>query len=233
MHLLPYVGQVPTAQQLEIQRQQQMHAQQQLQIQQQLEIQRQQAFQQQQIEVQRQQQLQQQQLQQQHIQQQQQYEVQRQQSIEIQRQQVLQERYQQTQQQQMPAYLQRQRSQQQTTQQITQVNGSTQRNEEFKVDTFEYRLLREVEYRQVITRRFPGEPQENLPPAKVQPQIAQKPRNSKLVEGSNAAFSVQLGGGPARVSFMSYSLSPLLLSSLTVREEQARTLSLSLHPPPL
>lgn len=75
--------------------------------------------------------------------------------------------------------------------------------EEFKVDTFEYRLLREVSFRETITRRYAGEKDMHInnqldhnmgPPAP--PQISQKPRNSKLVEGSDAIFSAKVGANP-------------------------------------
>lgn len=44
-----------------------------------------------------------------------------------------------------------------TTQQQQYSNGFTHIEEEFKVDTFEYRLLREVSFRESITRRYAGE----------------------------------------------------------------------------
>lgn len=78
-------------------------------------------------------------------------------------------------------------------------NGHTTIVEEFKVDTFEYRLLREVSFRESITRRFAGESDIQIstvverslgPPAP--PQIAQKPRNSKLLEGSDAVFTAKV-----------------------------------------
>lgn len=75
--------------------------------------------------------------------------------------------------------------------------------EEFKVDTFEYRLLREVSFRESITRRAFGETDTQLSneldrtagPA-APPQIQQKPRNSKLVEGSDAVFTAKVGANP-------------------------------------
>uniref|UniRef100_T1GD99 Ig-like domain-containing protein n=1 Tax=Megaselia scalaris TaxID=36166 RepID=T1GD99_MEGSC len=75
--------------------------------------------------------------------------------------------------------------------------------EEFRVDTFEYRLLREVSFRESITHRsshesdyyLSQEVDRNLGPAHA-PQIAQKPRNSKLVEGSDAVFSARVGSNP-------------------------------------
>lgn len=79
-------------------------------------------------------------------------------------------------------------------------NGIT---EEFRIDTFEYRLLREVSYRESITRRYSHETDSQIsttverslgPPAP--PQISQKPRNSKLLEGSDAVFSAKVAANP-------------------------------------
>lgn len=75
--------------------------------------------------------------------------------------------------------------------------------EEFRVDTFEYRLLREVSFRESITRRsayeqdsqLSRELDRSLGPAHA-PQIAQKPRNSKLIEGSDAVFTAKVGSNP-------------------------------------
>lgn len=76
-------------------------------------------------------------------------------------------------------------------------------HEEFKVDTFEYRILRETSFRESVTRRSYGEQDSQLtyeldrslgPPAP--PQISQKPRNSKLFEGSDAVFSAGVGSNP-------------------------------------
>lgn len=84
-------------------------------------------------------------------------------------------------------------------------NGHTQysRYEDFKVDTFEYRLLRETSFRESITRRYSGESDaqlcgtidRTLGPA-APPQISQKPRNSKLQEGSDAVFTAKVGANP-------------------------------------
>lgn len=72
-----------------------------------------------------------------------------------------------------------------------------------QVDTFEYRVLRETEFRESITRRFMGESDSqisttvdrNLGPVSP-PQITQKPRNSKLAEGSDAVFTSKISGNP-------------------------------------
>lgn len=78
--------------------------------------------------------------------------------------------------------------------------------QDFKVDTFEYHLLREVEFRQSITRRVAGEADAeiNVQPSAgpvAPPQIAQKARNSKLLEGSDATFSAKITANPSpRVS---------------------------------
>ncbi|KAL1117095.1 hypothetical protein AAG570_004423, partial [Ranatra chinensis] len=75
--------------------------------------------------------------------------------------------------------------------------------QDFKVDTFEYRLLREVSFRESLTRRFVGESDITLnttverslgPPAP--PKVHQKPRNSKLSEGSDATFVANIAANP-------------------------------------
>ncbi|CAH1976506.1 unnamed protein product [Acanthoscelides obtectus] len=84
---------------------------------------------------------------------------------------------------------------------ITYTNGTI--TEEFKIDTFEYRLLREVSFRESITRRSSYEKdsqvsttiERSLGPA-APPQVSQKPRNSKLLEGSDAVFSAKLSANP-------------------------------------
>ena len=82
--------------------------------------------------------------------------------------------------------------------------------QDFKVDTFEYRLLREVEFRESLTRRYVGEidaqivttVDRSLGPV-APPQIAQKPRNSKLAEGSDAIFQAKVTANPKpRVSML-------------------------------
>lgn len=97
-------------------------------------------------------------------------------------------------------------TQQQTNQEkslYTNGHGYNSFEEEFKVDTFEYRLLRETSFRNSITRRSIHETDQQLstvvdrnagPPAP--PQISQKPRNSKLIEGTDAVFSVKVSGNP-------------------------------------
>lgn len=82
-------------------------------------------------------------------------------------------------------------------------NGYHHYEEEFKVDTFEYRLLREVSFRESITRRTHTESDNqliyevdrNLGPA-APPQIQQKPRNSKLVENTDAVFTAKITANP-------------------------------------
>jgi hypothetical protein len=95
--------------------------------------------------------------------------------------------------------------QQQTSINKVQTNGFSYSSveEEFKVDTFEYRLLREVSFRESITRRYAGETDAQLitvidralGPA-APPLIAQKPRNSKLIEGSDAIFTLKVSSNP-------------------------------------
>lgn len=93
--------------------------------------------------------------------------------------------------------------QQQTSK--TQSNGFSYNSveEEFKVDTFEYRLLREVHFREQITHRYAGESDSQLSTVvdralgPVAPPLIQvKPRNSKLVEGSDATFSMKVAANP-------------------------------------
>lgn len=91
----------------------------------------------------------------------------------------------------------------QKTQSIQQTYSNGTLIEEFKVDTFEYRLLREVSFRESITKRYSNETDVQIssiverslgPPAP--PQISQKPRNSKLLEGSDAVFSAKVSANP-------------------------------------
>lgn len=101
-----------------------------------------------------------------------------------------------------------QQQQQRLTQQTTKTQSSNGYSfnsveEEFKVDTFEYRLLREVHFREQITHRYAGETDSQLStvvdralgPA-APPLIQVKPRNSKLVEGSDATFSMKVSSNP-------------------------------------
>lgn len=84
-------------------------------------------------------------------------------------------------------------------------NGQQQSTYEadFKVDTFEYRLLREVEFRENVTRRSQLELQqeqttdtetevefEQLTSPLAPPKLVQQPRNTKLQEGADAIFQV-------------------------------------------
>lgn len=96
-----------------------------------------------------------------------------------------------------------QRYEQKSSQYSNGYNNYSLIEEEFKVDTFEYRLLREVSFRESITRRSSHETDSQLTyevdrslgPA-APPQIQQKPRNSKLVEGADAVFSVKVASNP-------------------------------------
>lgn len=96
------------------------------------------------------------------------------------------------------------------SQKVAYTNGTDHSSiEDFKVDTFEYRLLREVSFRESITKRYVGESDINITTeidktvgAVSPPKVAQKPRNSKLQEGADAQFAVQLSGNPRpRVSW--------------------------------
>lgn len=103
----------------------------------------------------------------------------------------------------MPQFQGYQKSQQQQTTSTSSTYTNGTYVEEFKVDTFEYRLLREVSFRESITKRYANETDIQIstqverslgPPAP--PQISQKPRNSKLLEGSDAVFSAKLSANP-------------------------------------
>ncbi|XP_045531935.1 titin isoform X5 [Pieris brassicae] len=94
--------------------------------------------------------------------------------------------------------------QSQQSQKFAYTNGTDHSaSEDFKVDTFEYRLLREVSFRETITKRYISESDiqvsteidKSLGPV-APPKITQKPRNSKLQEGTDAQFQVQLSGNP-------------------------------------
>lgn len=103
----------------------------------------------------------------------------------------------------------------------TTYSNGTVITEDFKIDTFEYRycilfknalevltlvvcrLLREVSFRESITKRTTYEKDSEIsttverslgPPAP--PQISQKPRNSKLLEGSDAVFTSKISANP-------------------------------------
>jgi titin len=105
----------------------------------------------------------------------------------------------------MPQFQQLNHTQQQQQQHTQYTNGysHTLIEEEFKVDIFEYRLLREVSFRESITRRSTNESDfqlstfvdPKLGPA-APPQVSQKPRNSKLVEGSDATFTTKVSSNP-------------------------------------
>jgi titin len=104
----------------------------------------------------------------------------------------------------MPQFQQLNHTQnQQHTSQYTNGFSHTTIEEEFKVDIFEYRLLREVSFRESITRRYANESDfklstivdPKLGPASP-PQVGQKPRNSKLVEGSDAVFTTKVSSNP-------------------------------------
>ncbi|XP_044003588.1 titin isoform X2 [Aphidius gifuensis] len=82
---------------------------------------------------------------------------------------------------------------------------TTTNNGEFKVDSFEYRLLRETEFRQSITNRHAEgsdsrtssmKNDQNLGVLLMPPRIGQKPRNSKLMEGSEAVFTAKIYANP-------------------------------------
>ncbi|KAG7174091.1 Titin-like 19 [Homarus americanus] len=87
-------------------------------------------------------------------------------------------------------------SQQQQQHMMSVQNGLT---ESFRVDTFEYRLLHEVEFRQTLSVRMTGEAEVEVgaiqgPPQA--PQLQQKPRSTKVSDGGNATFTVSVNGYP-------------------------------------
>ncbi|KAI5701651.1 hypothetical protein M8J75_011738 [Diaphorina citri] len=103
----------------------------------------------------------------------------------------------------VPLYQQRMQQMQQHRSEKTAYSNGSQSivSEDFKVDTFEYRLLREVSYRETITRRYVGETDTIINtkpgPGPVSPPfIAQKPRNSKQTEGNDATFVATINGNP-------------------------------------
>ena len=88
-------------------------------------------------------------------------------------------------------------------------NGQQQQQQqfeaEFKVDTFEYRLLREIEFRESVTRRSQMEMEtttdtetevefDQLTSPLAPPQLVQQPRNTKQQEGADATFQVSFPG---------------------------------------
>lgn len=97
---------------------------------------------------------------------------------------------------------QQQMSQQQFLQQQQQQQMMSMQNgimQTFRVDTFEYRLLHEVEFRRSLTVRMAGEVVEEEgaiqgPPQA--PQLMQKPRSTKVSDGGNATFTVKVSGYP-------------------------------------
>jgi len=110
---------------------------------------------------------------------------------------------------QMPHQQQQQQQQNRSSQQMMVQNGQQTIVHEttFKVDTFEYRLLREVEFRESVTRRSQMELQtetetetetdfEQLTTPLAPPQLVQQPRNTKLQPGADATFTAKLQGNP-------------------------------------
>lgn len=76
-------------------------------------------------------------------------------------------------------------------------------SQSFKSDTFEYRLLREIEFRDAKTKRAQSETETEAETddgkysdREKAPQFVQKPRNSKLLEGTDAIFQANIAGNP-------------------------------------
>ncbi|KAK3888336.1 hypothetical protein Pcinc_007597 [Petrolisthes cinctipes] len=109
----------------------------------------------------------------------------------------------QQQQQQSKSFMQQQQMSQQFIQQQQQQQMLSMQNglvESFRVDTFEYRLLHEVEFRRSLTMYMAGEQEVDLgaiqgPPQA--PQMQQKPRSTKVTAGGNATFTVRVSGHPS------------------------------------
>ena len=120
---------------------------------------------------------------------------------------------QQQRQQQQQQFQQQQQQTKQVTQTFMQQQAMQQQqapvlqsSQMFRVDTFEYRLLHEVEFRQAITQRTASEqdvnfsvPVQGAPQA---PQLQQKPRATKVGQGNNATFTAVINANPgARVTW--------------------------------
>jgi hypothetical protein len=78
-------------------------------------------------------------------------------------------------------------------------------NSMFKIDTFEYRMLREIEYRHNLTRKYQDDPdvyvispQSTVPGP---PRVLQKPRDCKISVGGTAQFFIRVEGVNAKVVF--------------------------------
>ena len=74
------------------------------------------------------------------------------------------------------------------------------------MDTFEYRLIRETEFRESLTRRYAGETEtetevetetESRQPGPLSPpQVQTKPRATKVAQNGDATFQARLVGNP-------------------------------------
>ena len=74
------------------------------------------------------------------------------------------------------------------------------------MDTFEYRLIRETEFRESLTRRYAGETEtetevetetESQQPGPLSPpQVQTKPRATKVSQNGDATFQARLAGNP-------------------------------------
>ena len=74
------------------------------------------------------------------------------------------------------------------------------------MDTFEYRLIRETEFRESLTRRYAGETEtetevetetESRHPGPLSPpQVQTKPRATKVAQNGDASFQARLVGNP-------------------------------------
>ncbi|CAN8024063.1 unnamed protein product, partial [Ixodes persulcatus] len=101
-------------------------------------------------------------------------------------------------------------------------------DQSFRVDTFEYRLLREVEFRDSLLG--PEQPEPAVPGVPISaPQIQQRPRNSKLLEGSDATFTVRIAGNPPAKVHWFRNGERLQASQRVTMEQQGSTYILRVH----
>lgn len=99
----------------------------------------------------------------------------------------------------------------------------------FRVDTFEYRLLREVEFRQFLCGPAPAAQPATPGVPITAPQIQARPRNSKLLEGSDATFTVKISSNPPARVFWFRNGERLQASQRLIMEQQGSTCTLRIH----
>lgn len=88
----------------------------------------------------------------------------------------------------------------------------------FRIEIFENRLLRDVQFREILICQYEQfvhiDKSEQLIQGKqlTAPQVLQKARNSKILEGSNATFQVKIAGNPMPTMYWFKNGQPLQLS---------------------